>query len=73
MTRPEVPASFYWTDESWGPALRCRALEFGHRQPFESRFGRALRLGQFGRGKGQHEEDGQGESGLHELEPTRRA
>ena len=27
MTRPEVPASFYWTDESWGPALRCRALD----------------------------------------------
>ena len=27
MTLPEVPASFYWTDESWGPALRCRALD----------------------------------------------
>ncbi|HEY3092774.1 MAG TPA: peptidoglycan editing factor PgeF [Vicinamibacterales bacterium] len=25
--RPEVPASFYWTDEVWGPALRCRPLE----------------------------------------------
>jgi YfiH family protein len=27
MTFPEVPASFYWTDESWGPALRCRELD----------------------------------------------
>ena len=27
MTRPEVPASFYWTDETWGAALRCRPLE----------------------------------------------
>jgi polyphenol oxidase len=26
-TLPEVPASFYWTDETWGAALRCRALE----------------------------------------------
>ncbi|HXD16848.1 MAG TPA: peptidoglycan editing factor PgeF [Vicinamibacterales bacterium] len=27
MTRPEVPASFHWTDETWGAALRCRPLE----------------------------------------------
>ncbi len=27
MTRPEVPPDFYWTDEAWGPALRCRALD----------------------------------------------
>src|SRR5258705_9878187 len=27
MTRPEVPASFHWTDETWGTALRCRPLE----------------------------------------------
>jgi copper oxidase (laccase) domain-containing protein len=24
---PGVPASFYWTDETWGPALRCRPLD----------------------------------------------
>jgi purine-nucleoside/S-methyl-5'-thioadenosine phosphorylase / adenosine deaminase len=27
MTLPEVPSSFYWTNESWGAALRCRPLE----------------------------------------------
>lgn len=27
MTLPDVPASFYWTEESWGPALRCKALD----------------------------------------------
>ena len=27
MTLPEVPASFYWTEQSWGAALRCRALD----------------------------------------------
>ena len=27
MTLPDVPASFYWTEESWGPALRCRAID----------------------------------------------
>lgn len=27
MTLPDVPASFYWTHETWGAALRCRALE----------------------------------------------
>jgi hypothetical protein len=27
MSLPEVPASFYWTDETWGAALRCRALD----------------------------------------------
>jgi YfiH family protein len=27
MTLPDVPASFYWTEESWGPALRCRAMD----------------------------------------------
>ena len=27
MTLPAVPDSFYWTMESWGAALRCRALE----------------------------------------------
>src|SRR5688572_28797356 len=24
---PPIPDSFRWTDESWGPALRCRPLE----------------------------------------------
>jgi len=24
---PAVPASFYWTEETWGAALRCRPLE----------------------------------------------
>ena len=27
MTRPPVPDSFYWSDERWGAALRCRPLE----------------------------------------------
>jgi YfiH family protein len=27
MTLPPVPASFYWSNESWGAALRCRPLE----------------------------------------------
>ncbi len=27
MSLPEVPESFRWTDESWGPALRCRAVD----------------------------------------------
>jgi YfiH family protein len=27
MTLPPVPASFYWSTESWGAALRCRPLE----------------------------------------------
>ena len=27
MTLPPVPADFYWTDETWGAALRCRALD----------------------------------------------
>ena len=27
MTLPPVPDSFQWTQESWGAALRCRALE----------------------------------------------
>ena len=27
MTLPAVPPSFYWTHETWGPALRCRPLE----------------------------------------------
>src|ERR1044071_4115838 len=27
MTRPEVPPSCYWTDETWWAALRCRPLE----------------------------------------------
>jgi polyphenol oxidase len=27
MNPPVVPAPFYWTDEAWGPALRCRALD----------------------------------------------
>jgi YfiH family protein len=27
MTLPVVPDPFYWTDESWGPALRCRAID----------------------------------------------
>ena len=26
MTNPTVPESFHWTDEAWGPGLRCRAL-----------------------------------------------
>jgi polyphenol oxidase len=27
MTLPPVPASFYWTNETWGAALRCRPLD----------------------------------------------
>ncbi len=27
QTLPAVPDTFYWTDESWGAALRCRPLE----------------------------------------------
>jgi YfiH family protein len=27
MILPPIPDSFYWTDEPWGPALRCRPLE----------------------------------------------
>jgi purine-nucleoside/S-methyl-5'-thioadenosine phosphorylase / adenosine deaminase len=27
MTLPSVPASFYWSNETWGAALRCRPLE----------------------------------------------
>lgn len=27
MTLPDVPASFYWTEQPWGPALRCRAMD----------------------------------------------
>ena len=27
MSLPPVPESFYWTTESWGAALRCRALD----------------------------------------------
>ena len=27
MTLPAVPDAFYWTHESWGPALRCRPLQ----------------------------------------------
>lgn len=27
MTLPVVPDPFYWTGESWGPALRCRAID----------------------------------------------
>src|SRR5687768_14854876 len=27
MSLPSVPDPFYWTDEAWGPALRCRALD----------------------------------------------
>ena len=26
MTLPRAPEPFYWTEEAWGPALRCRAL-----------------------------------------------
>src|SRR5438067_7452244 len=27
MSLPAVPASFSWTNETWGAALRCRPLE----------------------------------------------
>ena len=27
MTLPVVSDPFYWTEESWGPALRCRAID----------------------------------------------
>jgi YfiH family protein len=27
MTLPAVPDSFYWTEQSWGPVLRCQPLE----------------------------------------------
>jgi polyphenol oxidase len=34
---PSVPESFYWTQEAWGPALRCRALEQFAPHAFTSR------------------------------------
>jgi len=27
MTLPAIPDPFYWSDEAWGPALRCAALD----------------------------------------------
>src|SRR5688572_1904571 len=27
MTLPTLPDAFYWTEETWGAALRCRPLE----------------------------------------------
>jgi YfiH family protein len=37
MTLPAVPDSFYWTMESWGAALRCRALDPLARHLFTTR------------------------------------
>ena len=37
MTLPAVPDYFYWTNESWGPALRCRPLEAVAAHLFTSR------------------------------------
>jgi polyphenol oxidase len=37
MTLPAVPASFYWTAETWGAALRCRPLEPFAQHLFTSR------------------------------------
>ena len=37
MTLPEVPDNFYWTDEAWGPALRCRPLQAVAPHVFTSR------------------------------------
>ena len=37
MTLPDIPDTFRWTDESWGPALRCRPLEAIARHLFTTR------------------------------------
>ena len=37
MPLPSVPDSFYWTTESWGAALRCRALDPFARHLFTTR------------------------------------
>ena len=37
MTLPAVPDTFYWTDEPWGPALRCRPLSAVAPHAFTSR------------------------------------
>lgn len=37
MTLPAVPGSFYWSDEPWGPVLRCRPLEAVAPHAFTSR------------------------------------
>src|SRR5437868_429198 len=37
MTLPPVPDNFYWTNEAWGPALRCRPLEAVAAHVFTSR------------------------------------
>lgn len=37
MTLPAVPDSFYWTDEPWGPVLRCVPLDAVARHAFTSR------------------------------------
>lgn len=37
MTLPTTPADFHWTDEPWGPMLRCRALDGLAQHGFTSR------------------------------------
>jgi len=37
MTLPSPPADFHWTDEPWGPMLRCRALDGLAQHGFTSR------------------------------------
>src|SRR5688572_18378693 len=37
MTLPAVPDSFRWSDETWGPALRCVPLDAVARHLFTTR------------------------------------
>jgi len=37
MSLPSVPDAFYWSDQSWGPALRCRWLDPLARHLFTTR------------------------------------
>jgi YfiH family protein len=37
MTLPTPPADFHWTEEPWGPMLRCRALDGVAQHGFTSR------------------------------------
>jgi polyphenol oxidase len=37
MTLPDLPDDFYWSDEPWGPVLRCRPLDAVAPHAFTSR------------------------------------
>jgi hypothetical protein len=49
MTLPAVPDAFYWTEESWGPVLRCRPLEAAAPHLFTTRQLPLTRRGDWGR------------------------